>query len=68
MNLMKVSPIFSKTASGIYYFTLNKLVVKYFSPLSGKMTTITPDIISLATSIAAYIAAPLLIPTKIPSF
>lgn len=49
-------------------YSLNKSVLRYFSPRSGKITTIRPESIFLATSVAAYIAAPLLIPTKIPSF
>lgn len=45
----------------------NRVVLRYFSPLSGRMVTMTPDSICLAISTAAYIAAPLLMPTKIPS-
>lgn len=48
--------------------TWNKSVLKYFSPLSGKITTILPFSIFLAISKAAYIAAPELEPTNIPSF
>jgi len=48
-------------------YSLNNFVDRYFSPLSGKITTIVPESILLAVSIAAYIAAPLLMPTKIPS-
>ncbi len=45
----------------------NRLVLRYFSPLSAKMVTMVPESILLAISAAAYMAAPLLIPTKIPS-
>ena len=46
----------------------NRLVLRYFSPLSAKMVTMVPESILLAISAAAYMAAPLLIPTKMPSF
>src|SRR6056297_1041280 len=45
----------------------NILVLKYFSPLSGKMQTTVPDSRFLMTSMAAIIAAPLLMPTNMPS-
>ena len=45
----------------------NNFVLKYFSPRSGKMTTMFPEVIFLAVSAAANMAAPLLMPTKIPS-
>jgi len=38
-------------------YSLNKLVLKYFSPLSGNITTITPESIFFAISTAATIAA-----------
>jgi hypothetical protein len=43
-------------------------VERYLSPLSGRITTITPSVSSLDFLRAMCIAAPLDIPTNIPSF
>jgi hypothetical protein len=53
--------------SSVFFQAENKLVLRYFSPLSGKMTTTTPYSISSTTFNAATMAAPQLIPTNIPS-
>ena len=45
----------------------NKSLLKYRSPLSQTMKTMTPDVSSLANRNAADAAPPLLIPAKIPS-
>src|SRR5687768_13947188 len=45
----------------------NKLLLRYLSPLSQTINTITPDVNSFASRIAAEAAPPLLIPANIPS-
>ena len=45
----------------------NMVVLKYFSARSGKTTTMFPSLIFSAVRKAAIMAAPLLIPAKMPS-
>lgn len=45
----------------------NKSLLKYLSPLSQVINTMTPDVSSLARRIAAEAAPPLLMPANIPS-
>lgn len=45
----------------------NRVVLRYLSPRSGRMTTMVPESICLATSRAPATAAPLDMPTKRPS-
>src|SRR5512135_2839069 len=46
---------------------VNKAVLRYRSPRSGRITTMVPSFISFAFLIAAHMAAPLLMPTNKPS-
>jgi hypothetical protein len=50
-----------------FAFFLNNSVLKYFSPLSGIITTILPFFNDLLSVLAAKRAAPELIPNKRPS-